>query len=280
MDLDIDHLRQWVGRQQSDSELLTPTRVRQFNAIFDRESAVEWGDAAPLLIHYCLAQPTVAEARLGVDGHPARGDFLPPLPLPRRMWAGGALRFHDAIRVGEMVSRHSTISDVVLKQGRSGSLCFVTVEHEVTSDGRAVLAERQDIVYRDAAPPGSGAFGQMAEPALPGSDSRLVEPTASLLFRYSALTFNGHRIHYDKPYAIGVEGYPGLVVHGPLQATLLCQLAADLKGAAPMAFRFRSLSPLFDDAHFTVNAEAEGTGLKLWTARKGGPIAMEAEAQW
>jgi 3-methylfumaryl-CoA hydratase len=108
----------------------------------------------------------------------------------------------------------------------------------------------------------------------------LVEPTASLLFRYSALTFNGHRIHYDKPYAIGVEGYPGLVVHGPLQATLLCQLAADLKGAAPMAFRFRSLSPLFDDVHFTVNAEAEGTGLKLWTARKGGPIAMEAEAQW
>ena len=280
MTLDIDHLRQWVGRQQRDAELLTPTLVRQFNATFDRESAVAMGDTAPPLIHFCLAQPVVPGAGLGADGHPARGDFLPPVPLPRRMWAGGELRFHDAIRIGEMVSRHSTIRDVQLKQGRTGPLCFVTVDHEVTSDGRAVLSERQDIVYRDAAAPGTRAALRAPAPALPGGDSRRVEPTASLLFRYSALTFNGHRIHYDKPYATGVEGYPGLVVHGPLQATLLCQLAVDLKGSAPRMFRFRSLSPLFDDADFTVNAEVEGSGLKLWTAGESGPAAMEAEAQW
>lgn len=280
MDLDIDHLRQWVGRQQSDSELMTPTLVRQFNATFDRVSGTEIGDAAPLLIHFCLAQPIAPGAELGPDGHPARGGFLPPVPLPRRMWAGGAFRFHADIRIGETVTRRSTIRDVVVKQGRTGVLCFVTVDHEVTSDGRAVLSERQDIVYRDTTAPGDAAAARAPEPAPAGRHSRLIEPTAPLLFRYSAITFNGHRIHYDKPYVTEVEGYPGLIVHGPMQATLLCQMAADLRGRTPGSFRFRSLSPIFDDADFTLNAEAEGDALRLWTARVGGPVAMEAHAQW
>ena len=274
MDIDIAHLRQWIGREESHSEALTPARVAQFNATFDREADPEAD--APLLIHLCLALPAGSTGALGPDGHAARGGFLPPVALPRRMWAGGAFDFHWPIRVGEVVTRRSVIRDVVLKQGRSGPLCFVTVDHEISSDGRPALTERHDIVYRDA----TAASRKVPEAAPQGTRSRSVTPTAPLLFRYSALTFNGHRIHYDKPYATGTEGYPGLVVHGPMQATMLCQFAADLRGSAPKSFRFRSLSPLFDDADFTLNAEEGDGGLRLWTAATGGPIAMEAQAQW
>ncbi|MCX7568129.1 MaoC family dehydratase N-terminal domain-containing protein [Sulfitobacter sp. F26169L] len=280
MDVDIDHLRQWIGNTQTDEETLSPTLARQFNATFDREGAPAAGDVAPLLIHFCLTAPITTASELGPDGHPARGGFLPPVPLPRRMWAGGAFRFHGDIRVGDLVQRHSTITDVVLKQGRTGPLCFVTVEHEITSDGRAAVSERQDIVYRDAPSADASAAQTPQTPAPAGTYSRMITPDAPLLFRYSAMTFNGHRIHYDKPYATQVEGYPGLIVHGPMQATLLCQTAADQHGAAPQTFAFRSLSPLFDDADFSVNATREGEEMKLWTARSGGPVAMQATAHW
>ena len=213
MTLDIDHLQTWIGREQIDSETLSPTLVRQFNATFDRVSDTEQGGKAPLLIHLCLAQPIAPMSELGRDGHPALGGFLPPVPLPRRMWAGGAFTFHGDIRIGDEVTRHSKITDVQLKEGRSGALCFVTVQHEVTSDGRHVLSERQDIVYRDI--PAAAPDKPKADPApaATGEHSRTVTPHPTLLFRYSALTFNGHRIHYDKPFCIEDEGYPGLVVH-------------------------------------------------------------------
>lgn len=280
MALDIDHLRQWVGKVQQDKEVLSPTLAQQFNATFDRVSGTDAGNAAPLLIHLCLTAPIAAGSELGPDGHPARGGFLPPVPLPRRMWAGGAFKFHDNIRIGDTVSRKSTIKDVALKQGRTGPLCFVTVEHEICSNGRLALTERQDIVYRDVAPQGQGAASVAAEPAPSAQQSRQIEPTATLLFRYSAMTFNGHRIHYDRPYVTEVEGYPGLMVHGPMQATMLCQMAADLRGATPKMFSFRSLSPLFDTDGFTINATNHGDGMTLWTSRIGGPVAMEANAQW
>ena len=277
MSVDIDHLRTWIGSSETGSEPLTAMRVQQFNATFDRVSGDAAGDVAPLLIHFCLTQPTAPNAGLGPDGHPARGGFLPPVPLPRRMWAGGEIVFHDDLRVGETVTRRSTIRDVVLKEGRTGPLCFVTVDHEITGDGRAVLSERQDIVYREATPSGPGTA---PEPAATGAHSMRITPSAPYLFRYSAMTFNGHRIHYDKPYVTEVEGYPGLIVHGPLQATLLCQMASDLKGRRPARFAFRSLSPIFDTVDFTVNADEAETGLRLWTARLGGPVAMEATATW
>ncbi len=280
MILDIDHLQTWIGREQIDSETLSPTLVRQFNATFDRRSGTDQGGKAPLLIHLCLAQPIAPMSELGRDGHPALGGFLPPVPLPRRMWAGGAFTFHGDIRIGDEVTRQSKITDVQLKEGRSGALCFVTVQHEVTSDGRHVLSERQDIVYRDIPAAAPGKPKTDPAPAATGEHSRTVTPHPTLLFRYSALTFNGHRIHYDKPFCIEDEGYPGLVVHGPMQATMLCQMAADLHGATPARFRFRSLSAIFDDADFTVNAEPHDTGLRLWTAKVGGPLAMEAFAEW
>ncbi len=276
MDIDLDHLRGWIGREEVQSELLTGALVQRFNATFDRTSALEDGAPAPLLIHLCLGQPAVPSAELGPDGHPARGGFLPPVPLPRRMWAGGAFHFHAPVRIGEVVTRRSVIEDVTLKHGSTGTLCFVTVTHHIESAGRKVVTERQDIVYRDAgAPP-----RMMPEAADLGAYHRQIAATPTLLFRYSALTFNGHRIHYDAPYVTGTEGYPGLIVHGPMQATLLAQYAADLRGAVPERFTFRSLSPIFDTHDFTLNARDDGDAVLLWTAAIGGPVAMDARATW
>ncbi|WP_126977159.1 FAS1-like dehydratase domain-containing protein [Frigidibacter oleivorans] len=280
MDIDIDELRSWIGRSQLQHETLTPALIDRFNATFDRTGPSEPGTDAPLLIHLCLCQPAAATAALGDDGHPARGGFLPPVPLPRRMWAGGVFEFHAAPRSGETITRRSTIADVTLKEGRSGRLCFITVAHELSADGRALVTERQDIVYRD--PPGGPSSGTSPAPvrAPQGQQVRTIRPDPVLLFRYSALTFNGHRIHYDRPYATGEEGYPGLVVHGPLQATLLAQFATDLRGVPPHRFSFRSLSPIHDTGRFTLNASESGGGLDLWTAAADGPVAMEARAEW
>ena len=278
MQIDIDQLRSWIGREQEASELVTPALIERFRATLDLDGSTGPGAIAPLLIHLCLAQPAVPSAGLGADGHPARGGFLPPVPLPRRMWAGGAFTFTGDIRIGETVMRRSRIEDVALRQGRSGTLCFVTVLHHIMSDGRDVLTERQDIVYREAqsevkavAPP---------PPALEGTHRRTVLPSTILLFRYSAMTFNSHRIHYDLDWAREAEGYPGLVVHGPMQATMLVHFAEALRGARPSRFSFRSLVPLFHTDEMALNAEPEGEALRLWTARPGGPVAMEARAEW
>jgi len=280
--LDLDHLRQWIGCEEVKAELVTAALVDRFKATFDQAGEVKDGDPAPIMIHLCLAPPTAPTASLGPDGHPARGGFLPPVPLPRRMWAGGAFTFHDEIRVGELVTRRSTIRDVSVKEGRTGTLCFVTVDHRIDSAGRLVIEERQDIVYRNVDAPASTAGGtkKTPEPAPHGAHRVQINPSAALLFRYSALTFNGHRIHYDNPYVREEEAYPGLIVHGPLQATGLVQFAERIRGKRPVKFDFRSLSPLFDVADFTLNAAEGGDGLKLWTAYVDGPVAMEARASW
>lgn len=275
--IDIEHLRTWIGRTEQQSETVTDALVQRFAATFDAPAAAQDGEAAPTMIHLCLAPPAAPTAALGPDGHPERGGFLPPVPLARRMWAGGSFVFHSDIRIGERVTRRSTISDVRLRQGRTGMLCFVAVDHRIDSAGRLAVEERQDIVYRDASAPAAPAAG----PAPQGTHRMVIRPSAALLFRYSALTFNGHRIHYDAPYARGVEGYPGLIVHGPLQASLLVRMAERMRGTRPARFGFRSLSPLFDDRDFTLNATDAGDGsMRLWTACADGPIAMEASAVW
>ncbi|UOK73304.1 FAS1-like dehydratase domain-containing protein [Ancylobacter polymorphus] len=279
-EIDIDHLKQWIGHEETSSEQLTQALVQRFLATLDMPAdEVALNSPAPQLIHWCLAQKAAATSELGEDGHPRKGGFLPPVPLPRRMWAGGELTFHADPRIGEVVTKHSRISDVTVKEGRTGVLCFVRVDHEISADGRPVLSETQDIVYRDATstPSPEGA----AAPALEGAHRQEIMPTPALLFRYSALTFNGHRIHYDNPYARDVEGYPGLVVHGPLQATLLLNFAARLRGRALKGFSFRGASPVFDTAPFHLNAEEPaGDVMKLWTARANGPPGMMAEARW
>jgi 3-methylfumaryl-CoA hydratase len=276
-EFDIDHLRSWIGREDVASDIVTADLVRKFRATFDLPSGItQNGDIAPQLIHFCLAQPAAPTSALGEDGHPQRGGFLPPVPLPRRMWAGGSLSFHRDLRVGDVVRRVSHIADVVLKEGRTGRLCFVTVEHAIEVDGQLVLNETQNIVYRGL---DDGGPAKAAEPAKAGMSHRQIIATDPLLFRYSALTFNGHRIHYDRRYVTEIEQYPGLVVHGPMQATLLLNYATELRGSPPSNFTFRSMSPLFD-GEFFLRADDTGGSLKLWTARENGPVAMAAEAIW
>ncbi|MBD0417379.1 FAS1-like dehydratase domain-containing protein [Oryzicola mucosus] len=278
--LDEDHLKSWIGREERATDVLSADLARKFAATFDRRETLTEGDVAPRLIHFCLALPVAPTASLGEDGHPARGGFLPPVPLPRRMWAGGSLSFAGELHVGETVSRVSRICDVAIKRGRSGTLCFVSVEHAFDVAGRPVLTERQDIVYRSAET--APAPAKPPSPAAQGRWRNRVDPTPTLLFRYSALTFNGHRIHYDRAYATDVEFYPGLVVHGPLQATLLMMFATEIHGRPPSRYSFRSQSPIYDGAPFGLHAKDENGGGKmtLWTAAENGPVAMAAEAEW
>ena len=243
--------------------------------------APKTGDAAPFTAHWCLAQPVAAMNELGPDGHPARGGFLPPVPLPRRMWAGGELQFFDTMRVGDEVKRHSRISDVTMKTGSTGVLCFVAVEHEITTPRGMAIRERHDIVYRDmsSTAPAAPAKTPPPPPAAKHRESHMADPV--LLFRYSALTFNGHRIHYDRDYVTRVEGYPGLVFHGPLQASFIVELAAKLHGGTPpKKLSYRGVQPLFEGSEFSVNANDTGTGMELWTANSQGQPTMKGTATW
>jgi 3-methylfumaryl-CoA hydratase len=277
--LDEAHLRGWIGREDHSEHEVSEDLARRFLATFDDlQTPCTAGAAAPHLLHFCLPQAIVATTALDRDGHPERGHFLPPVPLPRRMWAGGEVRFHDDLRIGERLRRVSKIADVVVKEGRSGTLCFVTVHHALTAGGRQILEDIQFIVYRDE--PGRSPTTTVPTAASQGTDQRRVEPTTSLLFRYSALMFNAHRIHYDRDYAVGVEGYPGLVVQGPMMATLMFRLAAELRGRRPDVFTYRGETPLFDIAPFFVHARRDGSGMDLWTASEGGPVAMRSSAQW
>ncbi|MBZ8133056.1 MaoC family dehydratase N-terminal domain-containing protein [Afifella sp. IM 167] len=300
---DLGHLRGWIGRREKAADIVTPRLVGAFRAMLgDAPGEPAEGDEAPPCLHWCLAPPLAPASALGPDGHPARGGFLPPVPLPRRMWAGGRLDFSAPLLVGETVTRTSTVSDIAVKEGRSGLLCFVTVDHVIESARGTLLTERQDIVYREAeetARPAPAAQkqegerderqrepqgGSAGEPMPAPRWQRHVAADPVTLFRYSALTFNGHRIHYDRRYAIEKEGYPGLVVHGPLQATWLVRLAEETRGAAPRRFSFRGVKPLFDGSDVTLNAaEANGnpgTGLDLWVAGATGAPTLRASANW
>jgi len=278
---DIDHLRQWIGRTQEASDIITPQLVKGLRAtLFLEIGTPADGDIAPFTTHWCLAQPVVPASELGPDGHPARGGFLPPVPLPRRMWAGGQVEFVDPLRVGDTVTRSSRIADVTMKSGGTGTLCFVVVEHTITTQRGLAIRERHDIVYRDVTPPGDQKAAAPA-PTQAGQhrETHLADPV--LLFRYSALTFNGHRIHYDRDYVTQVEGYPGLIVHGPLQASLLVEFAAKLRnGKAPAKFAYRGVNPLFDGAEFSINANETTAGFDVWTANAAGVATMKGTASW
>ncbi len=287
MSLDIDHLRSWIDRTETLSDVATKVPPTALAATLDREGLpFDEGAELPPCWHWLYFLPLHAQSELGPDGHPQRGGFLPPVPLPRRMWAGSQLTFHAPLRVGQAIERTSRIVDVRLKEGRTGSLVFVNVQHEIQADGVAAISERQDIVYRDmpAAPatPVAASAAHAAQPAAPQEAdwSRRIEPDQVLLFRYSALTFNGHRIHYDRRYTTSTEGYPGLVVHGPLTATLLLDLLhRHLPGARVRDYTFRGVSPLFDVAPFTVSGRVTGEGeVALWAANAAGGLAMEATA--
>ncbi|MBU3990935.1 MAG: MaoC family dehydratase N-terminal domain-containing protein [Alphaproteobacteria bacterium] len=285
--LDLAHLREWIGREETAEDVLTAALAQRFHATLGLPgSPARVGEVAPRLIHFCLCQPAVPTAELGRDGHPPTGGFLPPVPLPRRMWAASSLSFAGDLCVGDRVKRRSRIAGVTMKEGRSGALCFVTVEHQISTGAKPLIEELQTLVYRGAetAPKASSpATPPAAQPAVESGETVVSrDATPPLLFRYSALTFNSHRIHYDLPYAMEEEGYPGLVVHGPLQATLLFHLAAQCRfGQPPDRFEFRSASPLFAHDPLVLHAgPLQGHRIDVWSARPGGPAAMRAEAFW
>jgi 3-methylfumaryl-CoA hydratase len=281
--IDLSHLRQWIGRTEKKNDIVTAQLVKGLRAtLFMEIGAPKPGDAAPFTTHWCLAQPVYPMSQLGPDGHPTRGGFLPPVPLPRRMWAGGELEFFEPLRVGDEMARTSRISDVTMKSGSTGLLCFVSVEHLITTPRGTAIRERQDIVYRDMSPgaqPSAPAKPAAPPPSAQHRESHMADPV--LLFRYSALTFNGHRIHYDRDYVTKVEGYPGLIFHGPMQAAFIVELAAKLHGgAAPNKFSYRGVQPLFEGSEFSVNANKTDNGMELWTANSAGQPTMKGTATW
>jgi 3-methylfumaryl-CoA hydratase len=279
MDLtELASLRQYIGRTQTVSDVLTPVPPTLLAATIDRDDPpYKAGDELPPNWHRLYFLTAVRPAEIGPDGHPARGRFLPPVPLPRRMFAGGRLKFLRPLRIGDSVTRVSEVLSVEGKQGRSGDLVFVTVRHRFSAGGEAALEETQDLVYRG---PGGGgeAVPELVEAA---PWERTISPDPVMLFRYSALTFNGHRIHYDYPYVTQEEGYPGLIVHGPLIATLLLDLLCRQRPQARVAeFSFRAKRPLFSSNSFSVRGwpAADGRNVRLIAINQEGSAAMVAEA--
>ncbi len=276
------NLTDWIGRSEKVTDIATATPYAALSATFDRDPArPPAGTPLPALWHWLYFLPLHRQSEIGPDGHAKRGGFLPPVPLPRRMWAGSQFEFHPPLRVGDTLTRTSTIDDVTEKSGRTGPLVFVKVRHEIRRDDETdvALTEFHDIVYREAAKPDDVA----PPPAAPASSTweRKWIPDDVLLFRYSALTFNGHRIHYDRRYVTEVEGYPGLIVHGPMLATLLLDLLRHERPDAVVArYEFRAVRPVFDIHQFFVCGEPQPDGktFKLWVKDHEGWLTMDATA--
>ena len=278
MTTDIEGLRGWIGRRETADDLCDVRRVKDLAATLDRDAVPGPGDDLPPGWHWMFFNPMARARELGPDGHPKRGGFLPPVELPRRMWAGGRLSFRAAIPVGAKLRRYSEIANVEIKRGRSGVMVFVLVRHRVFADEVFAIEEEHDIVYREAPSPAQPAPVPEAAPG-DAKWQRRITPDAVLLFRYSALTGNGHRIHYDRSHATQTEGYPGLVFHGPLTATLLMGFAESVLGRSLSRFSFRNKAPLFDLAPFTIAAApASDGGLRLWAATPDAALATEASA--
>lgn len=269
-----------IGRHERAEAFIDPDKVAALAATLDLEGVPGKGGALPPGWHWMFFNPFMRRSRLGPDGHPARGNFLPETGLPRRMWAGGRLTYRAPLPLGARITRDSEILNVVEKTGGSGRLVFVTVRHVILHEGVAAIEEEQDIVYRAPAAPGTPAPKPAAAPENPVW-SEEAAPDPVLLFRYSALTSNGHRIHYDQPYARNEEGYRDLVVHGPLIATLLQGLAGRSQpGRALSRFEFRAMAPLFVDRPFHLEAAESAEGLSLWARGPEGELAMRAEARF
>jgi len=276
----LDNMRGWIGKSRTVEDLIAPWPARALSATLNEDDPdPRNGDTLPPLWHWLYFHEAALQSKLGPDGHAERGDFLPPIPLPRRMWAGSRFSFDGPpLFIGETASRMSEIRSIEPKTGSSGAMVFVMVRHTLAGPKGTAFVEEQDIVYREAAKPGEPARPPRPAPT-DATWSKTILPDPVLLFRYSALTFNGHRIHYDHPYVTGVEGYPGLIVHGPLLGTLQMELARRSNpGRTPATFEFRAISPVFAGAAFTVGARREADGaVTTWIADPKGGLAQQGK---
>lgn len=282
----MDYLRDWMGRIETRSDDVTAAPLAGLHALLDLDDAQPPlpGSDLPDLAHWLYFAPQVAQRRVGPDGLAPPGDFLPPVPLPRRLWAGARLQFAHPLRIGDEMLRTSCITDVRARQGRTGAMVFVTVRHEIRNAQGLALTEAHDVVYRDA-PLAAVPRAAAAQAPRDEAFAREVRPDPVLLFRYAALTGDSHRIHYDRAYATQVEGYPGLVVQGPLVVLMLLGLLIEqLPGLRLARFEVRAVSPLFDLHAFTLCGRIEpgegghGRSARLWVRDHVGRLAMQARA--
>jgi 3-methylfumaryl-CoA hydratase len=278
----MDDLKEWVGRTEAVEDDLSVAHARGLVALLDRDpDALAAGSPLPACWHWIFFRPATPHSELGGDGHARRGGFLPPIGLPRRMWVGGRLRFLAPLFLGQAAVRRSTIMSISSKSGRSGELVFVTIRHAIGAPGAVAIEEEQDLVFRGAPPPGETPRGD--NPPAPPDWSERAHADTLTLFRFSALTYNGHRIHYDHPYATGVEGYPGLVVHGPLTALLLMDAATRHREGSSgrlVGYQYRAVSPLFADEEITLSGTSYTDGsAQVWAAGPRG-VAMTATVEW
>ncbi|CAG4882256.1 Mesaconyl-C(4)-CoA hydratase [Georgfuchsia toluolica] len=276
--IDIEFLQTWVGRKNFVADDLNPFAARALAAALDHPTSPGKGDPLPPSWHWMYFLDTPSASGTGHDGHPKKGGFLPPVPLPRRMWAAGKLEITQSLMLGTPAMKKSTIRSVDLKEGKSGTLVFVTIEHALYQNDKLCILEEQNLVYRDM---------PTAPAPLPPGDAapkdadwvKTIVPDPVLLFRFSALTYNGHRIHYDREYVTREEFYPALVVQGPLLATLLLDLVgAQVADKRVAKFSFRAVRPAFDTASFTVSGKREGDRVGLWTSDQEGFTGMTAQA--
>ncbi len=278
---DLEYLRQWIGRSETAEDMITPGLVRRFQAMLSGK--VVMADAMPPpCLHWCLGPPAVPEEETGPDGHPTRGGFLPPVPLERRLWGGGNIEFVSPLETGDHVHRKSTIASVDVKQGKSGEFVVVGIDHVHETSRGIAIRERQDIIYSEMKEKKDERQAENGKVASAAAHSNSLEATTLFMFRYSALTFNGHRIHYDRKHAMEREGYPGLVFHGPLQATLLAIFASHTAGLLLKQFSYRGVAPLFGGDTFTINAQDidEQGKMELWCANSQGRQTMLAIASF
>ncbi len=273
-----NNLKDWIDQEQTRKALIDP-RHCELMAVTLNLDVPGSGDALPLPWHWGWFNDALPAGALGRDGHPKKGGFLPPVLLPRRMWAGGEITAYSPIIIGKEITRRSTIESIREKSGRTGALCIITVRHELYDDKKRCVVERQNLVYREDPKQGHPSPGLIVPPSQPDIQKHFT-PDPVVMFRYSALTFNGHRVHYDVEYARDVEGYPGLVFHAPLTATLLYQLVREHGEDEPKNFVYRATTPLFCNEQITLCGKREDGKFIAWAENPGGSQAMIAEANF
>ena len=279
--VDIDHLRKWIGKIDNVTDYVTPIVEQRYRATLNMDIGnPKDGEPVTSGLHWMLGWNLVKNDELGVDSHPALGEFLPPVPLPRRMWAGSEIKVLKPIRVGDKVIKQSTVADIQVKEGRTGLLCFVTAEYNFLVNDEVTINEKHNIVYRDISKSGGGSgYSKDIPEKADLSEKIFMHP--SLLFRYSAIGFVGHRIHYDHPYTVNEENYPGLIVHGPLQATYLLRAAEKLMGKPVKSFTHKVMAPVFADSEYMVGVDKMDDGsVSCWGATKEFGVTMRAEAKF